>query len=43
MMILWAPTLLGQHVGTQKQEVHPKLTVQECTKSGGCKSLERSV
>jgi cellulose 1,4-beta-cellobiosidase len=26
----------GQQVGTQKAEVHPTLTWQKCTKSGGC-------
>ena len=26
----------GQLVGTYQQEIHPKLTWQRCTRSGGC-------
>jgi len=35
--------VFGQNVGTQKTENHPKLTVQECTKSGGCITQQRAV
>lgn len=34
---------LAQNVGTQKQEKHPALTVQQCTKKGGCVDEQRSV
>ena len=33
----------GQQVGTNKPEVHPRLTIQSCTKSGGCQAEEKSV
>ena len=33
----------GQQVGTNTQEHHPLLTVQSCTKSGGCQSQSKSV
>ena len=39
---LLAP-VFGQQVGTQKAETHPQLTTQQCTKSGGCKTLSTSV
>ena len=40
--ILFAVTN-GQQVGTYKPEVHPPLTIQTCTKSGGCQSQTKSV
>ena len=33
----------GQQVGTYTKEVHPSLTIQSCTKSGGCQSEDKSV
>ncbi len=33
----------GQQAGTNTPEVHPQLTVQSCTKSGGCQSETKSV
>ena len=33
----------GQQVGTNQAENHPSLTVQSCTKSGGCQSESMSV
>lgn len=33
----------GQQVGTNTPEHHPTLTVQTCTKSGGCQSQSKSV
>ena len=33
----------GQQVGTNTLEVHPPLTVQKCTKAGGCVSSTQSV
>ena len=33
----------GQNVGTLKQENHPKLTIQSCTKAGGCKDEQKAV
>ena len=33
----------GQQVGTNTPENHPPLTVQSCTKSGGCQSQSKSV
>jgi len=35
--------VVGQQADTLKAEAHPALNVQECTKSGGCTSQERSV
>ena len=32
-----------QQVGHQQAEVHPQLTIQSCTKSGGCQSQDKSV
>ena len=32
-----------QQVGTNQQENHPPLSVQSCTKSGGCQSEQKSV
>ena len=48
LSILLAATLLAsavncQQVGHQQAEVHPSLTVQSCTKSGGCQSQQKSV
>jgi len=48
MMRAWVCCLLvvqvaGQQVGTLKQEQHPQLTVESCTKSGGCSAEQRSV
>jgi len=40
---LLASQVGAQQVGTQKTENHPKLTVEECTKAGGCVSQQRSV
>lgn len=28
--------VLGQQIGTLTQEYHPSMSVQQCTKSGGC-------
>ena len=36
-------TAYGQQAGTNTPEVHPPLTVQTCTKSGGCQSQTKSV
>ena len=36
-------TVYGQQIGTNKPEVHPRLTIQSCTKSGGCQTEEKSV
>ena len=33
----------GQLVGTNKPEIHPHLTIQSCTKTGGCRTEEKSV
>ena len=33
----------GQQIGLNKPEVHPKLSIQSCTKSGGCQTEEKSV
>ena len=33
----------GQQAGTNTPEVHPALTIQSCTKSGGCQSEAKSV
>ena len=33
----------GQQVGTQQAEVHPTLSSQQCTTSGGCKTLNTKV
>ena len=33
----------GQQVGTNKPEVHPRLTIQSCTKSSGCRMEDKSV
>ena len=33
----------GQQVGTNTPENHPQLTVQACTKSGGCQTQSKSV
>ena len=33
----------GQQAGTNTPEVHPPLTIQSCTKSGGCQSEAKSV
>lgn len=33
----------GQQVGTNMAEVHPTLTSQQCTTSGGCKTLSTKV
>ena len=33
----------GQQVGTNTPEVHPRLTIQSCTRSGGCRSEIKSV
>ena len=33
----------GQQVGTNTAEVHPQLSIQSCTKSGGCQSQQKSV
>lgn len=33
----------GQQAGDKTPEVHPKLTVQKCTKSGGCTPAELSI
>ncbi len=33
----------GQQAGTNTPEVHPPITVQSCTKSGGCQSEAKSV
>ena len=48
LSIFLAATLLataanGQQVGHQQAEVHPSLTIQSCTKSGGCQSQDKSV
>ena len=40
---LFASAVNGQQVGHQQAEVHPSLTVQSCTKSGGCQSQQKSV
>ena len=32
-----------QQIGTNKPEVHPRLAIQSCTKSGGCQTEEKSV
>jgi cellulose 1,4-beta-cellobiosidase len=42
-MLSLSLSALAQNVGTLKKEVHPALSVQECTKAGGCKTLQRSV
>lgn len=36
-------TVYGQQVGTQTAETHPQLSSQQCTMSGGCKTLSTSV
>ena len=41
--ILLVAAANGQQVGHQQKEVHPPLTVQSCTKSGGCQSEDKSV
>ena len=33
----------GQQVGTNTAENHPQLSIQTCTKSGGCQSQQKSV
>ena len=33
----------GQQIGTAKPEKHPPLTIQSCTKSGGCQLEQKSV
>ena len=33
----------GQQVGTNKPEVHPRLTIQSCTKFSGCRMEDKSV
>ena len=34
---------VGQQAGTQKQERHPQLSVQQCTKTGGCTTEQKAV
>jgi len=34
---------VGQQAGTQKQERHPQLSVQHCTKTGGCTTEQKAV
>ena len=45
--VLLAATLCavvhGQQAGTNTPEVHPQLTIQSCTKSGGCQTQQKSV
>lgn len=38
-----ASVAAGQQVGTQTQEQHPQLSVEECTSSGGCQTVQKSV
>jgi len=35
--------VVGQQVGTLTPENHPSLNVMQCSKSGGCQSMQRSV
>ncbi|KAI0794977.1 exo-cellobiohydrolase I precursor [Abortiporus biennis] len=39
----FAAMVYGQQIGTQTAENHPSLTSQQCTKSGGCKTLSTKV
>ncbi|KAJ3483010.1 hypothetical protein NLI96_g6591 [Meripilus lineatus] len=43
LSLAMAATVFGQQVGTQQAETHPSLPAQQCTKSGGCKTLSTSV
>jgi len=43
VVALCATSTAAQNVGHQKQEKHPHLTIQHCTKSGGCKDEHKSV
>ena len=36
-------TVYGQQVGTNTAENHPQLSIQMCSKSGGCQSQQKSV
>merc|ERR1719440_287756 len=37
------PLAAGQQAGNLKAEAHPALSIQQCTKTGGCTTEERSV
>jgi len=37
------PYVRAQQVGTNTAEVHPKINVQQCTKSGGCSTISSPV
>ena len=39
----YCAAVYGQQVGTNTPENHPPLSVQSCTKSGGCQSEQKSV
>ena len=41
--LLCATVTSGQQIGTNKPEIHPKLNIQSCTKSGGCQTEQKSV
>ena len=43
LLALVLVTVHGQQVGTNQAENHPPLTVQTCTKSGGCQTQSKSV
>merc|ERR1719230_314920 len=43
MMLLALDAASAQNVGTLKDESHPPLTVQTCTKAGGCTTSTKSV
>lgn len=46
MAVVWATLFAAaysQQVGKYKPEVHPPLTIQSCSKAGGCQSEQRSV
>ncbi|KAH9807297.1 family 7 glycoside hydrolase [Melampsora americana] len=43
LTLLFASSSRAQQAGTMNPEVHPKLTVQQCAKQGGCKNLDLSI
>ena len=42
LVVFWV-SVEGQQPGNQKPEVHPPLSMQTCTRSGGCETQQKSV
>ena len=43
VIILALSSVKGQQAGNQKPEIHPPLSIQKCTKSGGCHTEQKNV